>query len=52
MSKYIIGTDFAKGEDFTAYVVMRKPRWYERLLRRLRISKATWEWKVVDTWHE
>ena len=50
MSKYWMGVDFAQGEDYSAYTVVRGLRWYEKLLRKLHLSRQTWEWKVVASW--
>lgn len=52
MGKYIMGVDMATGEDYSCYVVARRLRWYDKLLRKLKLSKATWTFKIVDTWQE
>ena len=50
MSKYWMGVDFATGADYSAYTVVRGLRWYEKLLRKLRLSKSQWQYKVVASW--
>lgn len=52
MSKYVMGVDMSYGSDYSCYVVGRGLRWYDKLLRKLKLSKATWTFKVVDTWQE
>ena len=52
MSKYVMGVDMASGTDHTAITILRKPNWWERLLRRLKLSKSVWEWKLIDSWAE
>lgn len=50
MSKVYIGVDIGYGADYSAYTVVRGLRWYDKLLRKLHLTKATWEIKVIDMW--
>jgi hypothetical protein len=50
MSKYFMGVDMARGEDYSAYTLARGLRWYDKLLRKLRLSKASWTIKIIKTW--
>jgi phage terminase large subunit-like protein len=42
-----VGYDFGFGSDYTAMTLYRRPNWFERLLRKLHLSKATWELKLI-----
>lgn len=52
MSKYVVGVDVGHRNDYSAYTLCRSPFWWEQWLRKLKLSKATWEVKVVRTWTE
>lgn len=49
IKKYIfIGIDVSKeGGDFTSISYWRKPNILEKLLRKMKLSKATWARKLV-----
>ncbi len=47
MNKKFTGVDMARGDDYSAIVVARGLRWYDKLLRKLHLSKATWRVKII-----
>ena len=51
LSGYHVGIDTGT-DDGTAITVFRRPNRFERLLRRLHLSKGTWKWKVVASHYE
>lgn len=50
MSKFFMGVDEAYNVDYSGYCIVRLPYWWEKLLRKWGLSKATWQHKVIYSW--
>ena len=50
LSNYSISVDFGQpGGDKTVRTLFKRPGWFRRLMRRWKVDRSTWEYKIISS---